>query len=35
VEVILAKRDQYRAVFSNNRWYKDENAPGGTVTQTP
>lgn len=35
VEVIMAKRDQYRAVFGNNRWYKDDAATGGPVTQTP
>jgi soluble lytic murein transglycosylase len=35
VEVILEKRDQYRAAFANNRWYKDEAATNGPVTQTP
>jgi soluble lytic murein transglycosylase len=35
VEVILAKREQYRAVFGNNRWYKDDSATAGPVTQTP
>ena len=34
VEVILSKRDQYRALFSNNRWYKDDVDAKGTVTQT-
>jgi soluble lytic murein transglycosylase len=32
VEVILTKRDQYRKIFSTNRWYKDDSGP---VTQTP
>jgi soluble lytic murein transglycosylase len=33
VEVIMAKREQYRTVFANNRWYKeDADVP---VTQTP
>ena len=34
VEVILSKRDQYRTLFSNNRWYKDETESKGPVTQT-
>ena len=34
VEVIQSKRDQYRKVFSNNRWYKDDTESNGTVTQT-
>lgn len=34
VEVIMAKRDQYRAIFGNNRWYKDDAATNGPVTQT-
>jgi soluble lytic murein transglycosylase len=33
VEVIEEKRDQYRADFANNHWYKDE--ADGPVTQTP
>jgi len=35
VEVILTKRDQYRAIFANNRWYRNDPAAGGPVTQTP
>jgi soluble lytic murein transglycosylase len=35
VEVIMAKRDQYRTVFANNRWYKDDAAATGPVTKTP
>jgi soluble lytic murein transglycosylase len=35
VEVIQAKRDQYRAEFSNNRWYKDDSVSKAAVTQTP
>jgi soluble lytic murein transglycosylase len=35
VEVILAKRDEYRIVFQNNRWYKGDGAAGGSATQTP
>jgi soluble lytic murein transglycosylase len=35
VEVIEQKRDQYRAVFSNNRWYKPDAATDMPVTQTP
>jgi soluble lytic murein transglycosylase len=35
VEKILAMRDQYRAEFGNNRWYKDDSGPNGPVTQTP
>jgi soluble lytic murein transglycosylase len=35
VEVIMAKRDQYREVFANNRWYKNDPAIDGPVTQTP
>ena len=35
VEVILAKRDQYRALFANNRWYKDDASTAVPVTQTP
>ena len=35
VEVILEKREQYRKVFSTNRWYKDDVDAKGTVTQTP
>jgi len=34
VEVILSKRDQYRTIFSNNRWYKDDSESKGPVTQT-
>jgi soluble lytic murein transglycosylase len=34
VEVILEKRDQYKTVFSNNRWYKDDPASDVPVTQT-
>ena len=34
VEVILGKRDEYRTVFANNRWYKDDPAVTGPVTQT-
>ena len=35
VEVILAKRDQYRAVFGKNRWYKEDADASVPVTQTP
>ena len=35
VEVIMAKRDQYRTVLGNNRWYKEDAAAAGSVTQTP
>ena len=35
VEVIEEKRDQYRAVFSNNRWYKVDPATDLPITQTP
>jgi soluble lytic murein transglycosylase len=35
VEVILSKREQYRKLFSTNRWYKDDTDSKGTVTQTP
>jgi len=35
VEVIQAKRDEYRHVFANNRWYKDDPAVTGPVTQSP
>jgi soluble lytic murein transglycosylase len=35
VEKIMAKRDEYRALFGNNRWYKDETAAVGPVTKTP
>ena len=35
VEVILAKRDQYRTVFGNNRWYKEDTEADGSVTRTP
>jgi soluble lytic murein transglycosylase len=35
VEVILEKRDQYRTVFGNNRWYKEDAATAGPVSQTP
>jgi soluble lytic murein transglycosylase len=34
VEVIMAKRDQYRTDFGNNRWYKEDAEGGGPVTQT-
>jgi soluble lytic murein transglycosylase len=34
VEVILSKREQYRKLFSNNRWYKDDADAKGPVTQT-
>jgi len=34
VEVIEAKREQYRAVFANNRWYKEDPDAPATVTQT-
>jgi soluble lytic murein transglycosylase len=35
VEVIEDKRDQYREVLGNNRWYKDDAAVNRSVTQTP
>jgi soluble lytic murein transglycosylase len=35
VEVIMAKRDQYRTVFGNNRWYREDSEADGPVTQTP
>ena len=35
VDVILAKRDQYRIVFGNNRWYREDAEAGGPATQTP
>jgi hypothetical protein len=35
VEVILAKRDQYRAVFGKNRWYKEDADASVPVTQAP
>ncbi|MCE0522084.1 MAG: lytic transglycosylase domain-containing protein [Methylacidiphilales bacterium] len=34
VEVILAKRDQYRAVFANNRWYREDAQTDQPVTQS-
>ncbi len=34
VEVILAKRDQYRMVFAKNRWYKDDSTANGSVSQS-
>lgn len=36
VDVIEKKRDEYRAQFSNNRWYKDDlpAPPTNNVTQT-
>jgi soluble lytic murein transglycosylase len=34
VEVILSKREQYRTIFRNNRWYKDDAEAKGPVTQT-
>ncbi len=33
VEKILAKRDEYKAAFANNRWYKDDTATAAPVTQ--
>ena len=35
VEVIMAKRDEYRTIFANNRWYKDTSTTTGPVTQSP
>jgi soluble lytic murein transglycosylase len=35
VEVIMAKRDQYRTAFANNRWYREDANAGAPVTQTP
>ena len=35
VEVIMEKRDQYRALFGNNRWYKEDASTPVPVTQTP
>lgn len=35
VEVILMKRDQYRTLMSNNRWYRDYALANPTVTQSP
>ena len=35
VEKIIAMRDQYHNEFANDRWYRDEAAPGGSVTRTP
>lgn len=35
VEVIMAKRDQYRTVFKNNRWYREDADGSAPVTQTP
>ena len=35
VEVILAKREQYRKVFAQNRWYRDYVAANPSMTQTP
>ena len=37
VEVIMAKRDEYRQVFANNRWYKDDStttAPAAPAAST-
>jgi soluble lytic murein transglycosylase len=34
VEVIMEKRDQYRSVFANNRWYREDSAAVAPVTQT-
>jgi len=34
VEVIMAKRDQYRTVFAKNRWYREDAAAGEPVSQT-
>lgn len=33
VEVILAKRDQYRALFAHDRWYREPTAADPAVTQ--
>jgi soluble lytic murein transglycosylase len=35
VEKIESKRDEYRVVFANNRWYRDDAPSNGPVTQTP
>jgi len=35
VEKIEFMRDQYRKEFATNRWYKDDVATAGPVTQTP
>ncbi|MCE0484281.1 MAG: lytic transglycosylase domain-containing protein [Methylacidiphilales bacterium] len=35
VEVILAKRDQYRTSLANNRWYRDYAAANPAMTLTP
>jgi soluble lytic murein transglycosylase len=35
VEVILEKRDKYRAALSNDRWYRDFSTNNPSITQTP
>jgi len=35
VEKILEKRDQYRAVLANDRWYRDTSGANRSVTQMP
>ncbi len=35
VEKILAKRDEYREVFGNNRWYRTDSVTPGPVSQSP
>jgi soluble lytic murein transglycosylase len=35
VEKIITMRDEYRAEFKNNRWYRDEAPAAGSVTRTP
>ena len=35
VEVILAKRDEFRRDFVNNRWYRDQPDGPSAVTRTP
>ena len=35
VERIISMRDEYQSEFKNNRWYRDDAAPGGSVTRTP
>jgi soluble lytic murein transglycosylase len=35
VEVILEKRDEYRTVLGNDRWYRDDSETNSSVTRTP
>jgi soluble lytic murein transglycosylase len=35
VEVILEKREQYRIALARNRWYRDFDSAGSSVTESP